>query len=679
MGSMITIVSKPIAPADAKALFLANDLKPLEPFKNTMTAWKSECLRCHNIVSPKYNKVRIRGHQCAYCAGKVTTQEEAFSVVRKIGHMPLEPYKNALSPWKMKCGGCGKTISPKYNSLQQGKWSCGYCGHSRAGFIRRELSSPKAILQMRAAGSEPLVDYPGSHMPWKCMCLSCGTVSKPRLSGVLAGQGACIKCGQVSGAKKRMLTEEHAIKLALAKSLSPLQSYPGTSRQWKCKCLRCGQIVSPRLNTLQLSVYGCIYCAGKVIRPEVAELKMRNSQLRPLVPYPGNSGAPWLSECLKCHREVSPSYDGISAGQGGCIWCAGLRVDPIHAIAVMKSKGLQPLEPFKTASAKWRCRCLRCLKEVSPSYKAVSSAAGGCKFCSPNYVNLSKISQVVAEAGFKPVDKYRNASSKWKVVHKTCGRTIYITYDSIRSGHGCKYCAGVFTDEAEALQIMESAGFKPLQPYPGAKQGWRSKCLTCNHIVAPHLSSVRNSGGCIYCTGHKVDTSDAVRLMKANKLKPLELFEAASKPWKCECLKCHRTITPTYSSVRGGQGGCRFCADWGIDYAAPGFIYLMTNLELSAHKVGIGSAKRTRMRDRIRQHESRGWTLYKKLDFPTANEAFIIEQAVLSWLRSEMKLPASLSLREMPQGGYSETVQAGEIDLRTIWSKIIHLSKLRTG
>ena len=36
----------------------------------------------------------------------------------------------------------------------------------------------------------------------------------------------------------------------------------------------------------------------------------------------------------------------------------------------------------------------------------------------------------------------------------------------------------------------------------------------------------------------------------------------------------------------------------------------------------------------------------------------------------------STSLEQMPQGGHTETVDASEIDLATIWAKIEELSKV---
>jgi hypothetical protein len=47
---------------------------------------------------------------------------------------------------------------------------------------------------------------------------------------------------------------------------------------------------------------------------------MRNAQLEPLEPYPG-SRAEWRCRCLKCGRIASPWYSTIQRGSGGCRWC----------------------------------------------------------------------------------------------------------------------------------------------------------------------------------------------------------------------------------------------------------------------------------------------------------------------------------------------------------------------
>jgi hypothetical protein len=59
------------------------------------------------------------------------------------------------------------------------------------------------------------------------------------------------------------------------------------------------------------------------------------------------------------------------------------------------------------------------------------------------------------------------------------------------------------------------------------------------------------------------------------------------------------------------------------------------------------------------------------------DDAYLLEQKVLEWLRQVKKLNVHLSEFEMPQGGYSETVDAAEIQLVTIWAKVKELSKVK--
>ena len=54
-----------------------------------------------------------------------------------------------------------------------------------------------------------------------------------------------------------------------------------------------------------------------------------------------------------------------------------------------------------------------------------------------------------------------------------------------------------------------------------------------------------------------------------------------------------------------------------------------------------------------------------------------MEQKTLIWLRETKSLGIYLSKAEMPQGGETETVDASEIDLPTIWAKVEELSKVK--
>ena len=69
---------------------------------------------------------------------------------------------------------------------------------------------------------------------------------------------------------------------------------------------------------------------GSKVDSKKAEAVMKRAGLKPLEPY-SNSKKPWKCKHLKCGRIVSPTYNAIQRGQGGCIFCAGLAVEPKEA------------------------------------------------------------------------------------------------------------------------------------------------------------------------------------------------------------------------------------------------------------------------------------------------------------------------------------------------------------
>jgi hypothetical protein len=69
--------------------------------------------------------------------------------------------------------------------------------------------------------------------------------------------------------------------------------------------------------------------------------------------------------------------------------------------------------------------------------------------------------------------------------------------------------------------------------------------------------------------------------------------------------------------------------------------------------------------------------VYKHKEFKTGNQAFEVEGNVLHWLRYEKNLQPFLSIEQMPQAGWSETVDASEISLGVIWAKVEQFSKVK--
>ncbi len=57
----------------------------------------------------------------------------------------------------------------------------------------------------------------------------------------------------------------------------------------------------------------------------------------------------------------------------------------------------------------------------------------------------------------------------------------------------------------------------------------------------------------------KLTHEDAVALMLKAGLVPLEPYKNSKQPWKCECQSCRAIVTPAFSSIQSGQGGCKNC------------------------------------------------------------------------------------------------------------------------
>jgi hypothetical protein len=603
---------------EAKAIKAMNakDLEPLEPYPGGSKPWKCRCLKCGQTVFPRYSSIKRGQGGCIFCAGKVqTTESQAIEIMLSAGLKPIEPYPSARVGWRAQCLNCGKISSPRIDTLKNRKSKCRFCSAKERG-LKGRLTQDQALEIARAANLRPLEPYENSQTKWKCECLKCGSIVYPMLTSLKRGQGGCLKCGYAENKRKQLLPEPEAIRFFLSKGFEPLVPYPGANRPWKSKCTKCNEITAPHLNRVR-SGTGCGVCAGRIVPEHKAIEYMRNSKLEPLSPYPGGK-RPWKSVCKRCNKIVYPKYSDIRNGDGGCKYCGGHFVEPDAAFQVMLVKGVTPQEPYSHNAKKWHCIC------------------------------------------------------------NSCGRSVYPTWNSVQSGgNACAYCARRKVDPDEAENAMLKHGAKPLEPYPGARAGWNCECITCGRRINPDYSSVVNAGlnPCGYCAGKRVDPKSAFATMVNAGLTPLEDYSRANRPWRCTCNKCKKIVTPTYSSIRIGQGGCRYCTNKGLDYNEPAYLYLMTNEVLAAHKVGVAN-KKTRA-NRVNEHKKNGWVIFKTCDFVDGDSAFDVEQKVLLWLRTEKNLSSFCSREQMPQGGYTETVDASEIDLVTIWEMVEKLAKVK--
>jgi hypothetical protein len=528
----------------------------------------------------------------------------ANAIFKRAGLKPLEPYKGNVKPWKAKHLKCGRIVNPSYNAIKRGQGPCKYC----AG---KAVYPPDAEKLFLEKGLKPLEPYPGDNKkPWRSIHIPCGNEVSPKYA--IVARGESIGCHHCSD---QIVDSDEAYQFFLSKDLQPLVPYPGTAKPWKSVHLLCGEVIQPRYGHIKAGRKGCPVCAGKVpINQEKAFAFYRSNDLEPQEKFKGPHH-PWKSIHTKCGRKVSPRWANVQQGNSGCAYCSGNKVDMKEVKALLKNLGLKPLEPYKDGKTPWRCIHLPCGREVSPRYNGLSRGQGGCEFCGKNVVSEEEALTLLKKNKYTPLIAYPGGSNPWTCIHEVCGTKVEVRAAYLRRGAvGCSFCSGTKPiTSAQANKFFKSRGFKPLEPFKNAKS-----------------------------------------------------------PMKSIHLVCGREVSPTWASLRV-SGGCKYCSTSLVNLIAPAYFYLITNRELNSHKIGISGHGASM--NRLERHKKNNWDVYAVLDLETGERAYELEEQILDWLRNDLGLPRYLLSEQMPQGGHTETVDASEIDLPTIWAKVEELSQ----
>ncbi|SCF73332.1 hypothetical protein GA0115254_114434 [Streptomyces sp. Ncost-T10-10d] len=507
-----------------------------------------------------------------------------MALMRSVGLEPLEPYPGATPPWRCRHVPCGREVKPRYSYIKRGGGPCRWCAPNAP------VDPDQAAALMRSAGLEPLELYPGTDMPWRCRCTTCGTIGTPTHGSVKGGQGGCGPCGRKNAgqgisrawSRRRELPRTDGDRAAIeAKDfdLEPLESYPGPSGLWHCRHLPCGRDVEIRLSNLRRGLRACPYCppslGGRRRWPaDEAEALMRAADLEPLEPYAGRRDKAWRCRCNGCGRETSPSLGGILAGQGGCRHCAdvraaaGRKTDPDIAVAAMRAAGLEPLEPYATSVTAWRCRCVTCGNEVSPTLMKIR-AGGGCKFCATHGIDLAGPSKV-----------YVITHQEWKAVKIGIGACTGYTSRLIqheRQGwqlHQARdYTTGAAAYDVEqaVLGRLHQAGLIPFLTSDIMPNGWTETCsaarITAAEVWAMVDEETRNAEkpypprtGGRPRAAVLIDAEAAAAEMRAVGYEPLVPYPGRTNAtWPSRCMTCGHEGRPTFSAVRNAGQRCRVC------------------------------------------------------------------------------------------------------------------------
>ena len=234
-------------------------------------------------------------------------------------------------------------------------------------------------------------------------------------------------------------------------------------------------------------------------------------------------------------------------------------------------------------------------------------------------------------------------------------------------------------DAEECVQVMRSVGLNPVEEYPDASTKWKCKCMLCGEPTAVKYRHIKQAifigqkvvggkgYGCKKCTHHNaLSEEEAVERALAKGLQPLEPYVGIHTSWKMRCLTCNQLTSPTLGAL-ATQGGCITCGRSSNRWTyqdKPTTLYLMTNPQKKALKVGI--AKTDRLNKRL--NENNGFKVVKVWHFKTGEPAWKLEQKVLLHWRRDLGNPSNgvVPKSEM-YSGHQETASTRRVGLqRTI-------------
>jgi len=266
---------------------------------------------------------------CVKCQGKSTGKtirlkpDRIKEITLKMRIKLLEPYTNSRTPIKAKCLVCKNIIYPTIGRLRVGV-GCYHCGMARAAKARL-IPKDEALLAFERAKLKVLSGYINTQTPVKVLCLVCKTKSQKSYGDLKSGR-RCYTCGRKIASIKRRLDDKYKIAVAKEKGLVPIDEIINIRKGSKFKCLKCGREIMMTFASIQ-SGCSCRFCSRTEVDPKEAAKYMLKHHLKPLAPYV-KSAAPWRCRCLKCKNIVYPTYNRVTTFGSGCIYCRSAGYNP---------------------------------------------------------------------------------------------------------------------------------------------------------------------------------------------------------------------------------------------------------------------------------------------------------------------------------------------------------------
>lgn len=366
------------------------------------------------------------------------------------------------------------------------------------------------------------------------------------------------------------------------------------------------------------------------------------------------------------------------------------------ARARMRAAGVEPLEPYPgRAHAPWRCECQSCGSVVTPTMANVQRGQGPCRVCGRRQAgDALRLSEEEARdrmivAGATPLEPYPGTNLRpWRCKCHSCGDVITPRLGSITGRVPCPRCgreaqmAARRADADDAAMILRAAGADPRVPYPGRLKPWRAQCVRCGRNVSPMLVNVmRGTRPCKWCANRARAKSNLTDAEVARE----QMIEAGAVPLepfrgvkkKWRC-RCVTCGEEVWPQLQTIQRGAGPCTGCAVTGFDQTAPALVYLVELPAASIMKVGVMGTRTY-RLKQHTARGWIVAERWEVATGKQALDIERAVIAWWGSVGATPAER--HAVPAGdGYTEAVHVGRVDTADTQAFIATLlAKVRTA
>ena len=468
--NFIAMVAK-TSEAEARKVLNGLGLKPLVPFVNSKTRWKSLHLECGTECFPTLEGAKKGQVSCPKCRYKKVAESLKFShdkaagILRKAGYEPIDRYVNALTKWKSIHVKCGSLVSPTLNQIQNGQGGCLTCGHKETGLKKRHKSFT-VEKKLESKGFELLGEYTGAKVKMAVRCLKCGSKFDGTW-GVISrktGRG-CLTCARRDAADRyRMETSEVRSRLADAQ-MELVGTYKSSNVPVECLCLQCGKVRRVRMSSLHRGG-GCKPCgmqnAGKLRRTQESvaiEIMRTVGKVEPLEPYRGQNSV-WKSCCLVCQKVVYPRLSSVKGRDGlGCNTCsnkargAARRIGQDVIYELLIKEGFMPLDTVKFIDTNSEIKCTHtCGAIVRTSYRKIltnrNAGNGSCRPCgSKRYADAARfdiktIDEIYMKQGLRLKSRtYTGMRYKHATICRKCKWEWETLPSKVALGHGCPVCS----------------------------------------------------------------------------------------------------------------------------------------------------------------------------------------------------------------------------------------------